>query len=499
MQNHSDIQLLRDLLQEQKEESEKSYFNFFVNAWPTLEPRFDLDCNWHVGLISEHLEAVQQKQIEKLVLNIPTRYLKTQLCTIAFPAWVWVKDARKRFITWGYSDSLSVGMSWRRRELIESEWFQALWGEQVKLVGDQNTKGKYANTEKGSMFASSLGGTMTGEGCDIMIIDDPVKPSEASNDNLRQKSIDFWKHTASSRFDDKKAKTCILVMQRLHEQDLSGHFIKEYDDVVHLMIPNQAPTEIIYSYPKSGKVKVYEEDEILQPNREDQKELDTAKKELGSFNYAAQRQQNPVPRGGGIFKNAWFRFYDIEPEKFDLTTISVDCTFKDLESSDYVVLQVWGQKGSYHYLRKQVRSKMGFRATKKAVETLAKEFPEYHEILIEDKANGTAIIETLSGTVRSVIAINPQESKVARAVSCEPEVEAGEVFLPNKEYNAWVEEVFMKEVCAFPKAANDDQVDAFTQYLNRAKTRTVGNFGDEYDDYDDYEENSGSTFAGAID
>ena len=490
-----EAQLLHELFQEQKEESESSFFKFFVNAWPTLEPRFDLDCNWHVGLIGEHLEAVHYGQIEKLIVNIPTRYLKTQLCTIAFPAWVWIKDARKRFITWGYSDALSVGMSWKRRELIESDWYQGLWGDQIILKGDQNTKGKYANTMAGSMFASSTGGTMTGEGCDYQIIDDPVKPSEAENDNLRIKSIDFWSHTASSRFDDKKKKSCILVMQRLHQRDLTGHFIETYPDACHLKIPNKAPVSILFEYPISKRTKLYQEGEILQPNREDQKALDEAKKDLGSFSYSAQRQQEPVPRGGGIFKDHWFRYYDVVPDRLDLVTISADCAFKDLESSDNVALQVWGQKGANHYLLKQYHGKMGFLKTINNIIELVKQYPTFHEILIEEAANGIAIIEALNKKLRSVIGIRADKSKVARATACEPEVEAGQIFLPNPEHNPWIKNLFLPEVTSFPKAINDDQVDAMTQYLNRARTRNIGSIAD----LDDFEEDfSGNTFAGGL-
>lgn len=490
-----EIEAFYALHEDLKRESEESLFAFFVNAWPTMESRFSLDANWHHGLIAEHLEAVFHGEIEKLVINVPTRYLKTNLCTMAFPAWCWVQDPRIKILTWSYAMSLSVGFSWKRRQLIESAWFKAYWGDKVMLAKDQNMKSEYANTEGGEMKASSTGGVMTGAGCDIMVIDDPQNPAEASSDNEREKTIEFWKGTASSRFDDKKKQSCVLVMQRLHEKDLTGHFISEYDDVVHLKIPNQAPEKIVYSYPRSGRIRVYDKNEILQPSREEQKELDRAKRDLGSYNYAAQRQQEPVPRGGGIIKEHWFKFYDQAPTNFDLVTLSIDCTFKDLESSDFVVIQAWGQKGSEHYLLKQLRSQMSFLNTRKAVKLWAELFPSYHEFLIEDKANGTAIINSLKGIVRTLIAISPKDSKVSRLVACEPDIEAGDVHLPNPEFNPWVKELFIPEVTAFPKAEHDDQVDAMTQYLNRAKSRSVGTFTD---DFEDETELSGGTFAGSL-
>lgn len=491
----AELEAYFSLHEEQKEEAEQSLFSFFVNAFPVMESRFQLDMNWHIGLMAEHLEAVFYGEIEKLVINVPTRYLKSQLCSTAFPAWCWVQDERKKLLSWSYSLNLSIALSWKRRQLIESEWFKTYWGDRIRMASDQNMKSEYANTSGGEMKASSTGGSMTGSGCDIMVIDDPQNPQEASSDAEREKCIDFWTGTASSRFDNKKKKSCVLVMQRLHEKDLTGYFLNEYDDVVHLKVPNQAPEKIVYTYPRSGKILVYNEGEILHPSREDAKELAQAKKELGSYNYAAQRQQEPVPRGGGIIKESWFKFYDILPERFDLVTMSLDCAFKDLESSDYVVLQVWGQKGSHHYLIKQLRSQMSFLNTRKALKLYCEMFPSYHELLVEDKANGTAILNSLSGIVRTMIPISPKDSKVARLTACEPDIEAGDVFLPNPEFNPWVKNEFIPEVTAFPKAEHDDQVDAMTQYLNRAKSRNVGSFGDQPDEFDDL---AGGTFAGSL-
>jgi len=490
------VELYKRLHDEAKARAEKSLFSFLTQAWRSLEPRFKLDNNWHIGLICEHLEAVYSGEIEKLVVNIPTRYLKTKICTIAFPAWVWALDPRKRFISWSYSGNLSSKISWERRQLIESHWYKSYWGSKVKMSDDQNLKTRYANTAKGEMFATSTGGTMTGDGCDIMIIDDPVNPKEASNDLAREKCNEFWSGTASSRFDDAKKKSCVLVMQRLHEKDLSGYFLANYTHAVQLKIPNQAQESHVYIYPKSSRVKRFMLNAVLQESREGEKELALAKRELGSYNYAAQRNQEPVPRGGGIIKEKWFQYYRDLPERFDLVTISVDCAFKDLESSDYVVFQAWGQLGAKHYLIKQLRAQMNFLKTKESLETWGTTlFPNYHEMLIEDKANGTAIINTLEKTLRGLIPINPKDSKVARLSACEPDIEAGDVLLPDPDLEPWVREIFLPEITSFPKAGNDDQVDAMTQYLNRIKVRKIGSLSQLHDEH---QESSSTTLVGSL-
>ena len=479
------VELYKRLHEEAKVRAETRLFDFFVQAWRTMEARFPLYPNWHLGLMAEHLEAVYEGQIEKLVINIPTRYLKTKMCCIAFPAWVWQKDPKKKFITWSYAKDIATGISWERRQLIESKWYQTYWSDRVKMADDQNQKTRYANQAKGSMFATSTGASMTGEGCDIMVIDDPVNPKEASNDIMRQNCNEFWSGTASSRFDDKKKKSCVLVMQRLHEKDLTGYFLENYPEtVVHLKVPNEAPEDRIYSYPKTNRVKHYREGEILQPQREDTKELEFALRELGSYNYAAQRQQEPVPRGGGIIKESWFKYWrDPLPDRMSQPTISVDCAFKDLEDSDYVVFQAWASQGPRHYLLKQLRAQMSFLKTKDSLEHwLTHLFPNYKECLIEDKANGPAIINVLKQDFARIMPISPKDSKVARLTACEPDIEAGDVFLPDPDLNPWVREVLIPEVIAFPKAANDDQVDAMTQYLNRQKTELVGSLSDLMDD-----------------
>lgn len=494
MIDQKEIDLYWELHGDAKFMAQDKLFNFFVSAWPTMEARFPLDSNWHIGLACEYLEAVYYGQIEKLVINWPTRYLKSLTCTVAFPAWCWANDARSKFISWSFSGSLSSALSWKRRQLIESLWYKQYWGDKVIMADDQNLKTRYANKAGGMMLAGSTGAGLTGDGCDIMIIDDPQDPKEASSDTQRLGAIDFWTGTASSRFDNKKKKSCVLVMQRLHEKDLTGYFLAEYENAVHLKIPNQAQEQIIYSYPRTGRIKVYEKGEILQPSREDVKELAEAKKELGSWNYAAQRQQEPVPRGGGMIKEAWFKYYDELPERFDYVTLSIDCAFKDLKSSDYVVLQAWGQVGARHYLLKQMRSQIGFSKTRVAVELWGHSyFPNYYEFLIEDKANGPAIIDVLDGTVRALIPINPTDSKVARLAACEPEIEAGDIWLPNPDYNPWVRDIFIPEVISFPKAEYDDQVDCMTQYLNRARLNRVGEFPE-----DDDEDLPSGTFAGAL-
>jgi len=226
--------------QKARRDAEERLFDFFVHSWHVLEPHNPLDSNWHLGLIAEHLEAVKDRQIPKLVINIPTRYLKSMLCTIAFPAWTWITDPGHKFIFSSYSHTLSSQLSYKRRNLIESDWYQENWGERVRFADDQNQKTYYENTERGFMFSTSTGGSITGIGCDTMIIDDPHKPFEAENEAFLNKDVGFWKTTLNSRFNKPKDKGIVLVMQRLHDLDHTGYFLTEESGFEHLKIPNQS-------------------------------------------------------------------------------------------------------------------------------------------------------------------------------------------------------------------------------------------------------------------
>ncbi len=474
----TDYQLVYRLHEQARLDSEKKLFNFFVNAWPTMEPNTPLQNNWHIGLICEHLEAVTDREIKILLLNIPTRYLKSKQCTIAWPAWAWVNDPGHRWIFSSYGDSLSSTLSADRRALIESNWYQTYWSHKVKLKADQNQKTYYETVRKGSMRATSTGGSILGEGCDTMVIDDPTQPKEAANDNVRERAIVHWKSTLSSRFNDPKNKALVVVMQRLHERDLTGYFLAEKYDCTHLVIPNECEERTVYTYPKTGRIKIYNVGEVLHPAREGIEELEIAKKDLGSFDYAAQRQQRPAPRKGGMVKTDWFKFYDIRPSEFDAITLSMDASFKGVEGSDYVVIQAWGKIEAKHYLLHQIRALLSFTKTVPAALSLRALFPDHLEFLIEEKANGAAIcdqLETEHG-ISNLIRINPKDSKVARLNACAPIFEAGNIILPNKYTHPWVED-YIKELITFPKAAKDDQVDATTQYLNRQRQKQVGTFG----------------------
>jgi predicted phage terminase large subunit-like protein len=315
-------------------------------------------------------------------------------------------------------------------------------------------------TEEGGGYTSAgVGGAITGKGFKIGIIDDPFKNrEEADSEVVRESRWNWYKSTFYTRQEGVSA--IIVIMTRWHEDDLAGRLQKEGGwDVVRF--PALA---------EENDILGREVGEALCPDRFDVAKLLEIKQIIGSRFFSALYQQAPTPSEGELFKRDEWDFWDVLPEKFDEIIQSWDMTFKDTKQSDFVVGQVWGRLKANYYLIDQVRAKMSFTKSKAEVIKLSARYPLATVKLIEDKANGTAIIDTLKEDVEGIIAINPTESKYARASSVQPLCEAGNVFLPNKERHPWVDD-FIEECTFFPNGAHDDQVDAMSQALTRLKLK----------------------------
>ncbi len=339
------------------------------------------------------------------------------------------------------------------------------------------------------MVSTSMTGTATGRGCDFLIVDDPLNPKQAESELQRESANEAFDRTFSTRLDDKDNGVIIVIMQRLHENDLSGHLLAQ-GGWEHLKIQGVSQEKKTFLFPLTGKTKTVEAGEILHPERENEQQIQAQKTTLGSYGFAGQYLQEPSPSGGTIFKRSWFKFYKELPPKFDEIIISFDMTFKETKDSDFVVGQCWGRKGADKYLIDQVRDRMDFIETLASVKLFCAKHKNAHLKLIEDKANGSAIISTLKKEVSGIVAVNPKDSKESRAMSISPEFEAGNIYLPDSSISSWVND-YIEELVIFPKGRNDDQVDATTQAIQRFKHRASGNFLAQNNE-------NGQTLAGSI-
>jgi predicted phage terminase large subunit-like protein len=482
---------------------------FLREAWLITEPARPFVPAWHIDVVAEHLQAVSAGELPRLIINIPPRAMKSLSVAVFWPAWEWMTKPHLRWVFASYASSLAQRDSLKMRRLIKSEGgrqdggiFQRLGYQGVlRLAGeagwgitkDQDAKTKFETTETGMRLATSVGGMVTGEGGDRIVVDDPLNAQQARSDAERSTANEWWDETMSTRFNDADA-AAVLVMQRLHQDDLTGHLLEQ--GWHHLCLPAEYEPSHPFVYPDRVRLDSGRElpgdprtepGELLDPVRLDAATLQDRRRSLGSYGYAGQMQQRPSPDEGGMFKRGWWRYWHPGFEDklylgWDQLIASWDMRFSDHDkaTTSYVVGQVWGVHGADRYLLGQIRARLDFTDTLKAVQALAEWRPEASAKLVERKANGAAVINTLRHRVGGLIPIDPEGGKDVRAAAVQPLVEAGNVYLPSSDvipcplgYEPTTVQDFVEELATFPNGSHDDQVDAMTQALSWIDTRQI--------------------------
>ncbi len=451
--------------------AEDGLAKFVELAWPQVEPGRFMS-NWHVELICEHLEAVHRCEIRDLLIEIPPGCMKSLTVAVFYPAWVWSRDPGHKFIFATYAQDLSDRDAKRHRDLIASPWYQARWGAACSIGGDQVQQVRFfENAQKGFRFSTSVGGIATGRHADTLVFDDPNKAqdADAGSSEARErfdKSHTFWSRTMATRQANPDTTRRIVIAQRLHDDDVPGRLRAEGYEC--LTLPMRYDPKIV-SVPLPSKSDPREEPgELLWPDRFREEGVALLERRLGPIAAAAQLQQTPVPDSGALFKMEHFRFWKRLPDLASATVIaSWDCTFKGSDDSDFVVGQVWARVGADFYLLDQVRGRWTFTETCKALKALAAKWPDAVAKLVEDKANGSAVIDVMKRSVSGLLPVEPQGGKEARANAVSPLYAAGNVYIPDPSNHGceWVSD-YMTEHVRFPRGANDDQVDCATQALS---------------------------------
>lgn len=392
-----------------------------------------------------------------MILTMPPRHGKSMSVTETFPAWFLGRNPDKRVIEVSYSDSLARNFGDKCRRKIEEFGLEIFGVELDRRRTDKSDWGIEGHV--GGMVAAGIGGSITGKGADLLIIDDPIKNRlEANSKTYRERVWSEWQSTLATRLHP--GGRVVVVLTRWHEDDLAGRLIAaEPGRWKILNLPAIADEE-----DPLGR----EPGKALWPARYDEKALARVKVTVGSRDWEALYQGRPSPAEGEVWKRDWWQYYRQAPAHFDEVIQSWDCAFKDTNKSDYVVGQVWGRKGANKYLLDQVRARMDIVATMQAMTVLSAKWPKARAKLVEDKANGTAVIRMLKNKIPGLIAFNPDGGKEVRAQAVAPDIEAGNVFLP--ENAPWVHD-FVAECAAFPSGAHDDQVDSASQALNRLSKR----------------------------
>lgn len=458
----------------------RRFAHFVRESWHTIEPGNTLGWNWHLDAISDFLEAVTSGDITNGVITIPPRTLKSRLITIMWPAWVWLTRPDTKFITASYAAGLALDHSVQSRDLISSNWYQQRYAHIFKLAGDQNVKGYYKNDQGGHRVATSVGGSATGWGADIIIADDPINVKEANSELVRAAALEWWRKVMPTRLNDPRTGRKLVVMQRVHEDDVAAWCID--NGYEHLNLPMEYDPRSSCVVPSIGWTDPRTEpNELLHPERYGEREVEMLKRELGSFAFAAQYNQEPRPIDeNAIFPANRWNLWEALPSTPDgLRTpddalISADLTFTGkrqrasggFTNPDHVVFQLWYRYGADRYLIDEARGQWSFTQSKAQMRSFVERAQTHHpfpasRVIVEAKANGEALIDDLRSEIPGIVGWNPDKfgDKVQRAWAAQPLHEAGQLYLPKRV--AWLDD-WRSELAAFPSGRWDDRVDAMS-------------------------------------
>ena len=448
---------------------EMSFYEFFKQAWHIVEPAIELSSNWHHKYICDALQEEAERIIAKkpktkdIIINVPFRSTKSLIVTVMFPVWSWIKDPKLRFITSSYSANLSIELATKSRDIIFSEWFKSRWGTIFHIKKDQNLKERYENNHMGMRRATSVGGTVTGQGGDFLIVDDPLSPQMANSATERDNANEWYRTTFYSRLNSPKIGVRIIIMQRVHEDDLSGFLLDRETrlNYNHICIPATIDGEV-----KPKKLEnFYDENGLFWDERFGQDVLDDYKKALGSYGYAGQLMQTPTPLDSGMIRQEWFK---IDRYREDgVVNFVIDPAYTANQKNDPSALLAYIYKDNKWQI-------IDCTNVYKEFPDLVKFIPQWvtkngytnkSRIFVEPKASGKSIVQTLIRETGLNVREDkpPTKDKVARVADISATLESGRVGLLQGSWN----NEFLDQLTKFPSAKHDDMVDCLVMAVNK--------------------------------
>ncbi|UIP92509.1 phage terminase large subunit [Wolbachia endosymbiont of Anopheles demeilloni] len=441
---------------------------FIELCFQTVVPGCEYNDYQYIKVIAERLEAASADEARRIIFNMPPRSMKSICVSVAWPAWILENQPTARIIVASYSRLLSEKHSLDTRCIMQSDWYRKLFPK-VELCKDQNTKYKFQKVQRGCRIATSVGGTLTGEGGDFIIVDDPLSPAQALSETFRKRAANWFDQALVTRLNDRKKRVIVLVMHRLHLEDLTGHFLCKPRNIWHhVCLPIIAEDkEIIYSvnnHIPEHEQEIYsrKEGQLLYSLTEGKEEIEMIKVELGSYGFDAQYQQNPLPLSSALIKREWLKRYKNFPDSLLHVTQSWDTAISTNNTSDFSVCTTWTKVDNTFYLLDVYRTKLEYPKLKEKVLSLAARWKP-HAILIEAKASGQQLVQELGKkSDLPIIQIVPHDDKLTRFHRIVPIIESERVFLLNQA--VWLSD-FEYEILMFPETRHDDQVDSTVQYL----------------------------------
>jgi predicted phage terminase large subunit-like protein len=436
------------------------FVTFVGKCFYSLAPNAVFHMNWHIAAMAHHAELVRLGKLRRLLVNVPPRSLKSIVYSVALPAFILGHDSTKRLIVVSYGADLSIKHAIDFRAIMNSSWYRRLFPA-TRISKAKNTEAEVMTTRGGYRLATSIDGTLTGRGGDLIIIDDPLKPVDALSESKRERVNQWYFNTLLSRLDDRNTGAVIVVMQRLHMNDLSGALLHDCEDWTQLKLPAIAEVDEQICI-GDNRFHTRRACDVLHPEREPLSSLETLRAQFGSDTFAAQYQQAPVPPGGAMIKRAWVRRYEQLPTPRDRMIIqSWDTANKEGGEHDWSVCSTWLIHENQYYLIDVLRGRFDYPTLKaRLLEHAGLHKPS--KILIEDAGVGTALVQELRGSRYSAIPIKPEHDKITRMSIQSGKFESGRVYFPHRA--SWLPEL-EAELFAFPGSRHDDQVDSISQAL----------------------------------
>lgn len=428
----------------------------------TLVASTAFQANWHHQAMTYVLKQCLDGQIKRLIITIPPRSLKSITASVTFPLFALAQDPRRQIICASYNEDLAKTLAQQRSRILQADWFKAAFPHLLSQLVTPMREMDVATSLNGGIFATSVGGTITGRGGDIIIIDDPMKASDINSAAEMQRVAAWYRESLVTRLNDKKTGVIVLIMQRLHVEDLVGQVLK-LDDWHHLNLPAISQNNLIIPISDDEEAE-WPAGLALHQEREGLQELEKIRRSMGSYLFQAQYLQDPLPPEGNLVKRSWFKRYDkrLAAKDFEFVLHSWDTAIGQRDTNDYSVCTVWGKRDNVFYLLDVWRGRAEFPAlARKARELADRDSPS--KIIIESAAGGTPLIQFLrASTTLPVVEMTPKGDKQARLEGVSGYLESGRVLLPKDAL--WLA-CFEAELCGFPGAAYDDQVDSTTQAI----------------------------------
>ena len=441
------------------------FCSFTEAAFATINPQDTLLMHQHIELMCSKLQDCAEGRIKRLIINIPPRHLKSICASVALPAFILGHKPSANIICASYGQDLAEKLARDTRTVMNAPFYRRIFD--TRLSGEKNSVNEFVTTQNGGRVATSVGGVLTGRGADFLIIDDALKPDDALSETRRKSVNEWFDNTLLSRLNSKINGCIIIIMQRLHTDDLVGHVLeKESWEVIKF--PALAEENEFFEFHNAFGKRIYQRNigEALHPEREPLYIIDKIRASMGEYNFVSQYQQNPQPKGGNIIKSDWLKFYTVgeQPSNFEKIVQSWDTANKTGENNDFSACTTWGIKDNKAYLLHVLRRKLEYPALKRTII----EHAATHKakvVLIEDKASGTQLIQDLKGDHLSNVKGIQRPAGCDKAMRLEAAslpFENGVIFLPDKA--PWLRD-YIAEITGFPGTKHDDQVDSTSQFV----------------------------------